>query len=95
MRSVAEMERYLDDAHPIRPNSSNVRFYCNGPNVASGAASDTGGTYVLTGTAPNQQLVSYKMFRNLKTITDGTSKTLLAGEKHLHPDHWGDVNWGD
>ena len=86
---------YLDDGTSFAPNSTNVRFYLHGPHAASGAGCDVGDTYVLSGTAPNQQLVKYKMFRNFKTITDGTSQTLLAGEKHLHPDHSGDFNWGD
>jgi len=86
---------YLNNATTITPNSPNVRYYLHGPMAASGAGSDVGDTYVLEGTAPNQRLVKYSLFRNFKTITDGTSQTLLLGEKHLHPDHFGDPLWGD
>lgn len=86
---------YLDDGATFAPTSPNVRFYSHGPSAASGAGCDVGDGYVLAGTAPNQQLVKYHLFRNLKTITDGTSQTLMAGEKHLHPDHFSDYLWGD
>ena len=79
----------------IPANQSNMRYYQGGPGGAPGAASDTGITYVITGTFPEERLIGYKLFRNFKTIEDGLSHTLLIGEKHIHPDHYGDPNWGD
>lgn len=31
----------------------------------------------------------------MKEITDGTSNTIMLGEKHIHKDHWGDEAWED
>ncbi len=39
--------------------------------------------------------VGYKMFRSFGDVTDGLSNTLFVGEKHVHPEHEGELVWGD
>ena len=37
----------------------------------------------------------WKIHRSFRDVEDGLSNTLMAGEKHVHPDHMGEKNYGD
>ena len=49
----------------------------------------------LFGSTPNMTYKGWKHFREFKHVTDGLSHTFLAGEKYVHPEHWGKSAWGD
>ena len=49
----------------------------------------------LFGSTPNMTYTGWKHFRKFKDVTDGLSNTFLAGEKYVHPEHWGEAAWGD
>ncbi|MEX0642993.1 MAG: DUF1559 domain-containing protein [Pirellulales bacterium] len=80
---------------------SDTFYYSGGPRGSNGVGYPThdvdGPTFVLNPAVPGltSRLVSYRTFRKFKNITDGLSKTLLAGEKRVHPDHRGEWDWGD
>jgi len=79
---------------------SSWRYYNFGPGSANGIGypskgDDGSDVYTLTGTFPEQTVSKFLMPRSFKKVTDGLSHTLLAGEKHIHPDHIGESSWGD
>jgi prepilin-type N-terminal cleavage/methylation domain-containing protein len=81
-------------------------YYSGGPRESNGIGYPThdmvGGTLVPTyvvdpPTTPSasSKLISFRTFRKFKNVTDGLSHTFLAGEKNLHPEHRGELDWGD
>jgi prepilin-type N-terminal cleavage/methylation domain-containing protein len=78
-------------------------YYNGGPLLSNGIGYPTHDgtvgalvpTTVVTGTGATAVLVSFKHFRSFKQVSDGLTHTLMAGEKHVHPDHYGDQAWGD
>jgi prepilin-type N-terminal cleavage/methylation domain-containing protein len=50
---------------------------------------------LFAGTDPRRTFTNWKPLRNFEQVTDGLSNTLLCGEKAVHPDHPGDVIYGD
>jgi len=75
--------------------------YIDGPAKSTGVAYPTHAppdwihTGTFSGFPPRTRYQHWKIFRRFKHVTDGLSHTLLAGEKHVHPDHQGDIEWGD
>lgn len=49
----------------------------------------------LVGNCPDTKVTRWTAQRRLKDVTDGSSQTLLVGEKYLHPEYWGRRNYGD
>ncbi|MEX0643351.1 MAG: DUF1559 domain-containing protein [Pirellulales bacterium] len=86
---------------------SETFYYVGGPRASNGVGYPTHDhngvglvpTFVLdppsATPALTSRLVNYTTFRKFKNITDGLSKTLLVGEKYVHPDHRGEWGWGD
>jgi prepilin-type N-terminal cleavage/methylation domain-containing protein len=76
-------------------------YYDGGPRVGNGIGYPTHAgpplttTAIFSGSFPNEKCLNWRVFRRFKDVTDGLSHTLLAGEKHVHPDHVGDFVWGD
>jgi prepilin-type N-terminal cleavage/methylation domain-containing protein/prepilin-type processing-associated H-X9-DG protein len=50
---------------------------------------------IMTGGSPCGIYSGWKPRQKFKNITDGLSKTLLIGEKFVHPLHEGEQEWGD
>lgn len=44
---------------------------------------------------PNFIYTGWKILRTFRNVEDGLSNTFLAGDKYVHQDHWGEVEWGD
>ena len=49
----------------------------------------------LTGSDPTWKFSNWKMNRKFKIVTDGLSKTLMIGEKHVFQGHEGEGDFGD
>ncbi len=49
----------------------------------------------ISGSDPNIKYTGWKIFRSFRHVTDGLSKTLMAGEKYAHAAHLGEGAWGD
>ena len=64
------------------------------PNLGNGVLKKSTG-YVLDGTDPTWTLKNWKMNRGFKMITDGLSKTLMMGEKHVYEKFEGEARIGD
>ena len=43
----------------------------------------------------DSRYVGWKPIRKFQHVVDGLSKTFLFGEKFVHPDHFGEWEWGD
>jgi prepilin-type N-terminal cleavage/methylation domain-containing protein len=52
-------------------------------------------TGTLTGSNPTWTFTGWKIKRFFRDVEDGLSNTLMAGEKHVHPDHWGEAAYRD
>jgi prepilin-type N-terminal cleavage/methylation domain-containing protein/prepilin-type processing-associated H-X9-DG protein len=75
---------YLDAANGV------MRPTVNCPTVSTCAYTGT-----LQGTDPTWTYSGWKSKRSFKIITDGLSKTLMVGEKHVWRDHEGEGTYGD
>ena len=64
------------------------------PNLGNGVMKKATG-YELTGTDPTWKCSNWKSNREFKIITDGLSKTLMIGEKHVFQGHDGERDFGD
>ena len=49
----------------------------------------------LIGSDPTWRYVGWRPLLRFKDVADGLSKTLLIGEKWVHPEHQGILEWGD
>ena len=52
-------------------------------------------TGTLVGLDPTWRYIGWRPLLRFKDVRDGLSKTLLIGEKWVHPEHQGLVEWGD
>ena len=60
---------------------------------ADGSVGELSGKWI--GQTPNLRYTGWKIQRSFQDVTDGLSNTLMAGDKYVHPQHWGEGNWGD
>ena len=72
-----------------------------GNNTPNGDGKSNGVAYLIPpGTTshsghPEYRLKGWKISLSFKNIADGTTHTMLIGEKFVHPDHQGTMLWGD
>jgi hypothetical protein len=72
-----------------------------GNNTPHGDGKSNGVAYLIPpGTTshsghPEYRLKGWKVSLSFKNIADGTTHTMLIGEKFVHPDHQGTMLWGD
>ena len=70
-----------------------------GVNTPDGDGKSNGVAYRIFTTStpgwPEYKIKGWKTSLSFRDITDGTSHTMLIGEKFVHPDHQGIMEWGD
>ena len=86
----------LDDYAMCGGDGRFVPFYNNPDGSYNGNGfSRHAGIGVLTGRNPDWIFTNWIIQRSFREVEDGLSNSLLAGEKHVHPDHMGEGNYGD
>ena len=78
-------------------DGSYVPWYANpdGSLNGNGFSSAPYFTGTLNGSRPTWTFTGWKIKRFFRDVEDGLSNTLMAGDKHVHPDHMGERNYGD
>ena len=81
-------------------DGSAIPFYATDPPGGNGFArsthtftSEPSGVHV--GQTPNLKYTGWSIRRSFQDVTDGLSNTLMAGDKYVDPQHWGEGGWGD
>ena len=90
----------LNDYGLVAGDGSAIPWWGTVPAGGNGMARSThtfteqpSGVHV--GSTPNLKYTGWKMRRAFNDVSDGLSNTLMAGDKYVHPAHWGEGQWGD
>ena len=108
-RSPPQLSVNGDSRHgiPHRPGALNDYAMCGGDGTYVPFYNNPDGTYngngfsrhsgsgTLVGSAPNWRYLGWKIHRKFRDVEDGLSNSLMIGEKHVHPDHYGESAYGD
>ena len=108
-RSPPQLSVNGDSRHgiPHRPGALNDYAMCGGDGTYVPFYNNPDGTYngngfsrhsgsgTLVGSAPNWRYLGWKIHRKFRDVEAGLSNSLMIGEKHVHPDHYGESSYGD